>query len=132
MSTTPLQRLAAARPKTIICAVCRKRCCGFGYADPWAKDWPEPTAWFCSKNCQRFYSAQARNPQLMAILSKHESDAIRATMKRIPDIIDRIGWEKRFTDLSEQEAFDLIAEMVSGFQESMGEIAKTTDAEVPF
>lgn len=68
----------------------------------------------------------------MAVLSKHEAEAIRATMKRIPDLIDRIGWEKRLADLSEQEAFDLIAEMVSGFQESMGEIAKTTDAEVPF
>ena len=68
----------------------------------------------------------------MAILSKHESDAIRATMKRIPDVIDRIGWERRLADLSEQEAFDLIAEMISGFQEAMGEIAKTTEAEVPF
>ena len=57
----------------------------------------------------------------------------RLTEQRgIPDVIDRIGWEKRFADLSEQEAFDLIAEMVSGFQDSMGEIAKTTDAEVPF
>jgi hypothetical protein len=132
MSLPPLARLGANRPKTIICAVCRKRCQGFGYADPWAKGWPAPTAWFCSKVCQRFYAAQARNPELMAVLSKHEADAIRATMKRIPDLIDRMGWEKRFADLSEQEAFDLIAEMVSGFQETMGEIAKTTDAEVPF
>ena len=68
----------------------------------------------------------------MAFLSKHESDAIRATMKRIPDLIDQIGWEKRLVDLSEQEAFDLVAEMIRGFQEIMGEIAKTTDAEVPF
>lgn len=132
MSLAPLERLGSGRPKTIICAVCRKRCRGFGYADPWAKGWPSPTACFCSKECQRFYAAQARNPELMAVLSKHEAEAIRATMKRIPDLIDRIGWEKRLADLSEQEAFDLIAEMVSGFQESMGEIAKTTDAEVPF
>ena len=68
----------------------------------------------------------------MAVLSQHESDAIRATMKRIPDLIDRIGWEKRLTDLSEQEAFDLVAEMVAGFQESMSEIAKTKDSEIPF
>lgn len=132
MLLTPLERLAAARPKTFICAVCRKRSAGFGWADPWGKDWPEPSAWFCSKQCQRFFHSQARNPELMAILSKHEADAVRATMKRIPEAIDRLGWDKRFADLSEQEAFDLIAEMVSGFQESMGEIAKTTDAEVPF
>ena len=68
----------------------------------------------------------------MAVLTQHESDAIRATMKRIPDLIDRIGWEKRLTDLSEQEAFDLVAEMVAGFQESMSEIAKTKDSEIPF
>ena len=68
----------------------------------------------------------------MAALSQHESDAIRATMKRIPDLIDRIGWEKRLTDLSEQEAFDLVDEMVAGFQESMSEIAKTKDSEIPF
>jgi len=68
----------------------------------------------------------------MTILSKHETDAVRATMKRIPDLIDRIGWEKRLADLSEQEAFDLVAEMIAGFQESMSEIARTTDAEVPF
>ena len=132
MTDTPLQRLGANRPKTIICAVCRKRCGGFGYADPWAQGWPRPSAYFCSRSCQRFYAAQARNPQLMAALSQHESDAIRATMKRIPDLIDRIGWEKRLTDLSEQEAFDLVAEMVAGFQESMSEIAKTKDSEIPF
>ncbi len=132
MTGTLLQRLGATRPKTIICAVCRKRCGGFGYADPWTPGWPRPSAYFCSKSCQRFYAAQARNPQLMAFLSKHESDAIRATMKRIPDLIDQIGWEKRLVDLSEQEAFDLVAEMIRGFQEIMGEIAKTTDAEVPF
>ena len=132
MSLEPLERLAARRPKTVICAVCRKRCGGFGYADPWTKGWPAPTVWFCSKECQRFYAAQARNPELMTVLSKHEADAISATMKRIPELIDRIGWEKRLADLSEQEAFDLIAEMISGFQEAMGEIAKTTDAEVPF
>jgi hypothetical protein len=132
MPLTPLERLGANRPKTIICAVCRKRTAGFGYADPWAKEWPAPTAYFCSKSCQRFYAAQARNPEFMAILSKHEAAAIRATTKRILDIIDRIGWEKRFADLSKDEAFDLVAEMVTGFQESMGEIAKTTDAEVPF
>jgi len=68
----------------------------------------------------------------MTLLSKHETDAVRATMKRIPDLIDRIGWEKRLADLSEQEAFDLVAEMIAGFQESMSEIARTTDAEVPF
>ena len=132
MIHTPLLRLGAHRPKTIICAVCRKRCGGFGYADPWAQGWPRPSAYFCSRSCQRFYAAQARNPQLMAVLSQHESDAIRATMKRIPDLIDRIGWEKRLTDLSEQEAFDLVAEMVAGFQESMSEIAKTKDSEIPF
>ena len=132
MSIAPLERLGVNRPKTIICAVCRRRAAGFAWADPWAKGWPHPTAAFCSKQCQRFYSARARNPELMTILSKHETDAVRATMKRIPDLIDRIGWEKRLADLSEQEAFDLVAEMIAGFQESMSEIARTTDAEVPF
>lgn len=132
MTDTPLQRLGAHRPKTIICAVCRKRCGGFGYADPWSQGWPRPSAYFCSKSCQRFFASQARNPDLMKVLAEHEAEAIRATMKRIPNLIDQIGWEKRLADLSEQEAFDLVAEMVAGFQESMGEIAKTKDSEVPF
>lgn len=132
MDTASIQRLGATRPKTIICAVCRKRCAGLGYSDPWSKSWPRPSAYFCSRSCQRFYAARARNPELMTILSKHEAEAIRATMKRIPNLIDQIGWEKRLADLSEQETFDLVTEMITGFQESMGEIAKTTDAEVPF
>ena len=69
----------------------------------------------------------------MVDLTEQEKAAIRASMKPIAGIMEEIGWQTRFSDLSEAQVLTLIEVAVGGFQEAMQAIARQDAAtEVPF
>ena len=68
----------------------------------------------------------------MVDLTDEESAAVTATMKRLALLMDEIGWQTRFADLSEPQVRAVIEEAVEGFREAMADIAKTKSPEVPF
>jgi len=68
----------------------------------------------------------------MIDLTEQETTAIRAAMKPIAEIMEEIGWQERFSDLSEAQVLTLIEVAVAGFQDAMHAMAKSTDAEGPF
>ena len=53
-------------------------------------------------------------------------------MKRLGLLMDEIGWQTRFADLSERQIRAVIEEAVEGFREAMADIAKAKTPEVPF
>ena len=68
----------------------------------------------------------------MVDLTDEERAAVTATMKRLALLMDEIGWQTRFADLSEAQVRAVIEEAVEGFREAMADIAKTKSPEVPF
>lgn len=68
----------------------------------------------------------------MVDLTDEERAAVTATMKRLALLMDEIGWQTRFADLSEAQIRAVIEEAVEGFREAMADIAKTKNPEVPF
>jgi len=82
--------------------------------------------------CQGFWARLARERWAMIDLTEQEETAIRAAMKRVAEIMAEIGWQARFSDLSEAPVLTLIEGAVGGFQDAMHAMAKNTDAEVPF
>ena len=68
----------------------------------------------------------------MVDLTEEERAAVTATMKRIAMLMDEIGWQTAFADLTEAQVRALIEEAVEGFREAMSDIARAQTAEVPF
>lgn len=64
-----------------------------------------------------------------------ERAAIRSTMKLVAEIMEEIGWQTRFCDLTEQQVLTLIEVTVTGYQDALREYIAanpTVDPEVPF
>ena len=68
----------------------------------------------------------------MVDLTEEERAAVTATMKRVALLMDEIGWQTAFADLTEAQVRALIEEAVEGFREAMSDIARAQTAEVPF
>ncbi|AHD01979.1 DUF6511 domain-containing protein [Leisingera methylohalidivorans] len=68
----------------------------------------------------------------MVDLTDEERAAITATMKRIALLMEEIGWQTAFADLTEAQVRALIEEAVEGFREAMADIARAQTPEVPF
>ncbi len=68
----------------------------------------------------------------MVDLTEEERTAVTATMKRVALLMDEIGWQTAFADLTEAQVRALIEEAVEGFREAMSEIAKSNAREIPF
>lgn len=68
----------------------------------------------------------------MVDLTEQEKAAIRAAMKPVAEIIEEIGWQARFSDLSEAQVLTLIEVAVGGFQDAMHAMAAETQVEAPF
>ncbi|EAQ47255.1 hypothetical protein MED193_18719 [Roseobacter sp. MED193] len=82
--------------------------------------------------CQGLWTHLAREPFAMVDLTEEERAAVTATMKRIALLMDEIGWQTAFADLSEAQVRALIEEAVEGFREAMSDIARAQTPEVPF
>jgi hypothetical protein len=132
MITSSSDRLRLWHPRGELCAVCRRPTRGFGWFDPVRSKQPRPSAWFCSMACQGFWSRLARRSSAVVDLTELEKAAIRTAMKPVAEIMEEIGWEVRFIDLSEAQVFTLIEVAVGGFQDAMRATAQSADAEVPF
>jgi len=74
----------------------------------------------------------ARERFAMVDLTEEERAAVTATMKRIAMLMDEIGWQTAFADLTEAQVRALIEEAVEGFREAMADIAKLNALEIPF
>lgn len=64
-----------------------------------------------------------------------ERAAIRSTMKLVAEIMEEIGWQTRFCDLTEQQVLTLIEVTITGYQDALREYVatnSTVDPEVPF
>ena len=68
----------------------------------------------------------------MVDLTEEERAAVTATMKRIALLMDEIGWQTAFADLTDAQVRALIEEAVEGFREAMSDIARAQTPEVPF
>ena len=68
----------------------------------------------------------------MVDLTEEERAAITATMKRVALLMEEIGWQTAFADLTEAQVRALIEESVEGFREAMADIAKANTPEIPF
>lgn len=74
----------------------------------------------------------ARGRFAMVDLTEEERAAVTATLKRVALLMDEIGWQTAFADLTEAQVRALIEEAVEGFREAMADIAKAQTPEVPF
>lgn len=68
----------------------------------------------------------------MVDLTEEERAAVTATLKRVALLMDEIGWQTAFADLTEAQVHALIEEAVEGFREAMSNIAKANAPEIPF
>lgn len=68
----------------------------------------------------------------MVDLTEEERAAVTSTMKRVALLMDEIGWQTAFADLTEAQVRVLIEEAVEGFREAMSDIARAQTQEVPF
>ena len=68
----------------------------------------------------------------MVDLIEEERAAVTATMKRVALLMDEIGWQTAFAELTEAQVRALIEEAVEGFREAMADIARAQTPEVPF
>ena len=68
----------------------------------------------------------------MVDLTEEERAAVTSTMKRIAMLMDEIGWQTAFAELTEAQVRALIEEAVEGFREAMADIARAQTPEVPF
>ena len=68
----------------------------------------------------------------MVDLTEEERAAVTTTMKRVALLMDEIGWQTAFADLTEAQVRALIEEAVEGFREAMSDIARAQTPEVPF
>jgi len=82
--------------------------------------------------CQGYWTRFARERFAMVDLTEEERAAVTATMKRIAMLMEEIGWQTAFADLTEAQVRALIEEAVEGFREAMSDIAKANTPEIPF
>jgi len=82
--------------------------------------------------CQGLWTRLARERFAMVDLTEEERAAVTATMKRIAMLMDEIGWQTAFADLTEAQVRALIEDAVEGFREAMSDIARAQTPEVPF
>jgi hypothetical protein len=82
--------------------------------------------------CQGFWTRLARERFAMVDLTEEEHTAVTATMKRVALLMEEIGWQTAFADLTEAQVRALIEEAVEGFREAMSDIAKANTPEIPF
>tara|TARA_R110002167_G_scaffold202616_2_gene406485 strand:+ start:3431 stop:3685 length:255 start_codon:yes stop_codon:yes gene_type:complete len=82
--------------------------------------------------CQGFWTRLARERFAMVDLTEEERAAVTVTMKRVALLMDEIGWQTAFADLTEAQVRALIEEAVEGFREAMSDIARAQTPEVPF
>lgn len=68
----------------------------------------------------------------MVDLTDEERAAIAATMKRVAQLMEEIGWSTPLAGLTEAQVRALIEESVEGFREAMSDIARAQTPEVPF
>ncbi len=68
----------------------------------------------------------------MVDLTEQEKAAIRAAMTPVAEIMEEIGWQARFSDLTEAQVLTLIECAGGGFQDAMRATAKTDASEIPF
>ena len=68
----------------------------------------------------------------MVDLTEEERAAVTATMQRVALLMEEIGWQTAFADLTEAQVRALIEEAVEGFREAMSDIAKANTPEIPF
>lgn len=68
----------------------------------------------------------------MVDLTEEERAAVNATMQRIAQLMEEIGWQTQLADLTEPQVRALIEEAVEGFREAMVDIAKSQSQEIPF
>lgn len=119
-------------PRGALCAVCLRPTRGFGWFDPWKTKTPRPRRWFCSRPCQDLWTRRAREVFAVVDLTPEEQAAITATMRRLAELMEEIGWQTRFADLTEPQVRALIAEAVEGFRDAMAAAAAADAPEVPF
>ncbi|MDN2584160.1 DUF6511 domain-containing protein [Aquibium sp. ELW1220] len=67
----------------------------------------------------------------MVDLTDAEKAAMREAMKMVAEIMEEIGWQTRFADLSEPQVLTLIEVAIGGFQDAMREIAAATEQHSP-
>lgn len=67
----------------------------------------------------------------MVDLTEEERMAMLAAVKRVAEVMEEIGWERRLADLTEPQVLALIEVAVGGFQDAMREIA-ARNPEIPF
>lgn len=68
----------------------------------------------------------------MVDLTEEERAAVTATMQRIAQLMEEVGWQTQLADLNESQVRALIEEAVEGFREAMADIAKSQSQEIPF
>jgi hypothetical protein len=64
-----------------------------------------------------------------------EQAALRSTVKPVAEIMEEIGWQTQFANLSEQQVLTLIDVAVTNFQDALREYVaanSAADPEVPF
>lgn len=117
-------------PRGQICAVCMARTRGFGWFDPNRSRRKRTYRWFCSLHCQSAFTRKAKRGLNMIGITNEERLAIAIVLKRIGNMMESIGWDKRLCDLTEVEMTALIEEILEIYSTEMSRIAKTV--EVPF
>ncbi|WP_143535740.1 DUF6511 domain-containing protein, partial [Roseisalinus antarcticus] len=105
------ERFRLWHPRLKPCAVCLRSARSFGFFNP-NKPRPREHHWFCSMHCQAFFAARHRKGLTMQGNTDEERAAITATMKRIALLMDEIGWQTAFADLTEAQVRALIEEAV--------------------
>ena len=68
----------------------------------------------------------------MVDLTEQEQAAIRSAIKPVTEIMEEIGWDTRFADLTEKQVLTLIEVAIGGFQDAMRALAGGCDMEIPF
>ena len=131
-STNAATRLRLWHPRGELCAVCRRPTRGFGWFDRHSSKRPRIQRWFCSMDCQGFWSRLAKEGLGMVDLTEQEKAALRHAVKMLAEVMEEIGWETRLIDLTETQVLNLAEVCVGGFQDAMLSIAKGEDTEVPF
>jgi hypothetical protein len=117
-------------PQGQLCAVCISRTRGFGWFDPNKPRGKRTYRWFCSMQCQSVFTRKAKKGLTMIGITNEERLAIAMVLKRIGNMMELIGWDKRLCDLTEIEMTALIEEILEIYSAEMSRFAKTQ--EVPF
>ena len=117
-------------PRGQLCAACTSRTRGFGWFDPNKSLGKRTYRWFCSMQCQSAFTQKAKKGLTMIGITNEERLAIAMVLKRIGNMMELIGWDKRLCDLTEIEMTALIEEILEIYSAKMSRFARTQ--EVPF